>query len=260
MKTVAGIFGSRKAAERAWAQLKSKGFTEGNLILLTPDASQSEIGSVPTEEGEQPGMGTAIGGVVGGAVGLAAGSTLANIFLPGVGPVIALGLSAAGLGAVTGATGGGALERMLTKGLPKDEIFFYEDALRQGRSVVVVLSPDEDRVESARGILGSNGAESLDAAREKWWIGLRDAEETEYSHPRAAFEQVEKIYRRGFEAAQEPELRGKTLAEAGDILRQRFPTIMEEEPFRRGYMRGQIYASQRPSRDDKAKEPAVEKP
>ena len=259
MRTVAGIFASRKAAESAWAQLKSKGFTEDNLILLTPGASQSEIGSVPTQEAEQPGMGKAVGGVVGGAVGLAVGSTLANIFLPGVGTVIALGLGAGGLGAVTGATGGGALERMLTKGLPKDEIFFYEDALRQGRSVVVALSTDENRVELARAILGSNGAESLDAAREKWWIGLRDAEETEYSQPKEAFEQVEEVYRYGFEAAQEPELRGKTLAEAGDILRQRFPMIMEEEPFRRGYIRGQIYASRRSSRDDEAKKQAVEK-
>ena len=243
MRTVAGIFASRNSAELAWEQLQSKGFTEDNLILLTPCASQSEIGSVPTEEGEQPGMGKAIGGVVGGAVGLAAGAAVANIFLPGVGPVVVLGLGAAGLGAATGASSGGALERMLTKGMPKDEIFFYEDALRQGRSVVVALSNDESRIQLGRNIMESNGAESLDAAREKWWIGLRDAEETEYSQPRGAFERVEEVYRCGFEAAQEPELRGKSLAEARDILRQRFPKVMDEEPFRRGYLRGQIYAS-----------------
>jgi hypothetical protein len=243
MRTVAGIFASRKAAEAAWAQLRSKGFTEDNLILLTPGGARSEIGAVPAEEGEQPGMGKALGGVVGGAIGLAAGAALANIFLPGVGPVVALGLGAAGVGAATGASGGGALEQMLTKGLPKDEIFFYEDALRDGRSVVIALSQDESSIASGRGIIEGAGAESIDAAREKWWIGLRDAEQTEYSEPGEAFERVEKLYRRGFEAAQEPELRGKTVAEARDFLQQRYPTIMEEEPFRRGYARGQIYAS-----------------
>jgi hypothetical protein len=36
--------------------------------------------------------------------------------------------------------------------------------------------------------------------------------------------------------------------------------IMEEEPFRRGYIRGQIYASRQSGRDDEEKKHAVEKP
>jgi hypothetical protein len=243
METVAGILRSRTSAELALAKLKSIGFAEDNVIVLTPGASRSEIASVPTEEAEQPGMGKALGGIVGGAVGLATGAALANFFLPGVGHVLVLGLGAGGVGAASGAGGGAALESKLSKGLPKDEIFFYEDALRQGRSIVVALSPDDHLIKLGRDIMENNGAESLDAARENWWIGLRDAEATEYSEPREAFEQIENIYRCGFEAAQEPELRGKTIEEAMDILQKRFANLMKEEPFWRGYIRGQTYTS-----------------
>ncbi len=41
-------------------------------------------------------------------------------------------------GATVGATAGDKMEKSATQGLPEDEIFVYEDALRQGRSVVIV--------------------------------------------------------------------------------------------------------------------------
>jgi hypothetical protein len=52
-------------------------------------------------------------------------------------------------GAVAGGAVGKFLESSLTQGLPKDEIFFYEDALRQGRSVLVGLAEDDDRMNAA---------------------------------------------------------------------------------------------------------------
>lgn len=242
MANITGVFTSRTNAELVRIKLNSMGFAEDDLILLSPGVSQSKRESVPTEEGEQPGMGKALGGVVGGAVGLAAGSTLATLFLSGVGPVVAFGLGAGGLGAATGATGGHLIETILTKGLPKDEVFFYEDALRQGRSILIALTADDKLIKLGRDVMESNDAESLDAAREKWWIGLRDAEAAEYSEPKEEFDRVEKAYRCGFEAAQEPELRGKTIEEARNILQDRFPNITDEGPFMRGFVRGQNYA------------------
>src|SRR5262250_2830468 len=125
MKTLVGIFGSQADAAAAYRDLRSLNLRGENLIVLTPEASLQQLEGVPAEEGEQPGMGKVIGGVIGGAFGLAAGAALANLVLPGIGPVIALGLSAGplGLGGVAaGAAGGGALENLLTRGLPKDEI------------------------------------------------------------------------------------------------------------------------------------------
>ena len=62
------------------------------------------------------------------------------------------------------------------EGLSKDEIALYEDALRHGRTVIIVLSEDDDLLAQSRQIMEKSGAESLDAAREKWWVGLRDSE------------------------------------------------------------------------------------
>ena len=39
------------------------------------------------------------------------------------------------------------MENQLSSGIPKDEVFFYEDALRQGRTVVIGTSTDDEVVE-----------------------------------------------------------------------------------------------------------------
>jgi hypothetical protein len=91
METTVGIFSRRQDAENAVEQLRALGLTHEHISILTPEASEEQIHSVPTTETEQPGMGKALGGVVGGAAGLffggATGSVVASLFLPGVGPV-----------------------------------------------------------------------------------------------------------------------------------------------------------------------------
>jgi len=244
MQTVTGIFDSRVDAERAFSQLaESHEFDRENLVLLTPDSPPEKVETIPTDEGEQPGMGAAIGGVVGGAVGLATGAVLSNLVLPGIGPVLTLTLSAgSGLGgALLGAEGGSATERALSTGLPKDELFFYEDALRHQRSLVVAMADSEDNATSARFIMERNKAESVDAAREKWWIGIRDNEAKEYGRGQNDLATQERIYRTGFEAALTPELRHKPYSETVSQLRQKFPDIAGHETFRRGYERGRQY-------------------
>ena len=249
MGTIAGIFNSTKAAEQAFSQLQTEaGFRTENVVLLAPGTSTKELEAVPTEEGEQPGMGRAIGGVVGGAVGLAAGSVVASLILPGVGTILAIGLGAGALGiggAAAGAAGGGAIENQLSSGLPKDEVFFYEDSLKQGRTVVIGTSTDDEIVEKGRAIIERQGAESIDAAREKWWIGMRDAEEERYDAPSGDFRQNESLYRSGFEAALHPECRGKSYENSRARLRELRPDVCDDDAFRRGYERGQAYYAER---------------
>ena len=74
MKTLVGIFSSPTDAGRAYSDLRSLNLHGEDLIVLTPEASLQQIDAVPTEDGEQPGMGKALGGVIGGAMGLAAGA------------------------------------------------------------------------------------------------------------------------------------------------------------------------------------------
>jgi len=79
-------------------------------------------------------MGKAIGALLGGAAGLSAGPLVVAALIPGVGPITAIGLLA---GAFAGAReqalgGGGKSGKRHDDGLPEDEMFVYEDALRKG--------------------------------------------------------------------------------------------------------------------------------
>jgi hypothetical protein len=247
MKTITGIFRSREYAEHALQELRSAGLLQEQLSLLTPAPSAAAVlDVVPTTDTEQPGMGKALGAVVGGAAGLSGGvlsATVAGLFLPGVGSLIVLGAAALGgvIGTAAGVVVGNTLEESLTTGLPRDELFVYEDALRQGRSIVVALAHDEEQAKIVREVLAHAGVESVDAAREQWWLGLRDAEEAVYDAPVGRFAQVEQPHRTGFEAALDPRARGKSYDEVTTFLREQYPTMFLEEPFQRGYNRGQAH-------------------
>lgn len=245
METVAGIFASRAAAEQAVREINALGIPNDRIALLTPGMSDQKVErAVPTDDTEQPGMGAAMGGTVGGAMGVAGGASLgaaaASLLVPGVGPVIAGGILGAALlgagGTVTGIAAGQALEKELEGGLPHDEIYLYEDALRQGRSVVVAFVEDE-AIYSVRNALAGAGAEGIDEARENWWIGLRDVEEEAYEAGGRAFQTDEASYRRGFEDALKK--RGKESNESKEFIAS--PVGADNEAFRCGYERGQRY-------------------
>ena len=255
MKIVTGVFPSQNDAARAVRKLRSISIPESRISLLAPGETKEAIGAVPVTTTEQTGMGKAMGGVVGAAAGAAGGlelGTALSAFVPGVGPIIAIGLVGAALfglaGAGIGAAVGEKAENALTEGLPEDELFVYEDALRSGRSVVMVMAEDEDATAPIRDILEQEGAESVDAARDKWWIGLRSAEQEHYTGLGRDFHQDEKFYRRGFEAALHARTRGKEydqvlseMQEDLEELKQQYPNVDVEEPFRRGYDRGRAH-------------------
>jgi outer membrane lipoprotein SlyB len=249
MQTVVGIFTSQTAAEHAAEQLYHLGITRDQVHFLIPGTGLDQPEAVPTSETEQPGMGSALGGVVGGAIGASSGmmtATVLSVLIPGIGPVTAMGFAALSLlglvgGAVTGAVAGGALEDALANGLPKDEIYVYKDALRRGRTVLIALLEDENKVQEARTALAQAGAESLDAARAQWWIGMRDAEAEAYHATGGDFVKDEEMYRRGFEAALRAEAAGKPYEEAVRSLRGADADVCNTDAFRCGYERGRAY-------------------
>jgi len=232
MITVVGVFRDRAAAARAAELLYERGVPRQRLTLLTPDDAGRAVRAVPTTESEPPGIGRTLGGVVGGAAGAATGiqaGALTSIFVPGVGPVLALGVLGALVLGVAGAATGEALDSALREGLPKDEVFVYEDALRRGRSIVVAVLEDPARADEARRGLADAGAESLDAARDEWWVGLRDHEAAAYTADGGDFGRDERAFRRGFEAA---------VRHGGAARPPAGGDVDDSEAFERGYRRG----------------------
>src|SRR5579862_8286171 len=152
-----GVFKSRFDAERGIASVLQMGVSPEKIEVLTPASTDSQIAATPVSDAEQPGMGEALGTVVGGALGVAgglgAGAALASLMVPGVGPILAGGLIGAGLLGLGGAAGGSAAGEALEDsiaGIPRDELYVYEDALRQGKTVVLADAEDERHAEAVR--------------------------------------------------------------------------------------------------------------
>jgi hypothetical protein len=225
MHSVVGIFPTREAAQKAAAVLN---LPEDRVSVVAPDPVK------PEDEG----IGSALGGAVGGAIGAATGSTLGTIagslLLPGVGPVIASGVIAAVLlgagGAAAGAAAGGKVEE--TAGTdpnhnPRD-VFFYHEALRRGRAVVLALAHSTQEAETLRNKLAGHGGQGLDVFREGWWREVREGERSAYA---GDFIGDEDDYRIGFEAALEPANRDRPLDEDETV----------PDAYRKGYRRGYEY-------------------
>lgn len=257
MKAITGVFTTRSAAEHAVTEIQRAGIPSDHVTLLTPgtvDHVDKEIQSVATEDTEQPGMGGAMGALLGGGIGLTGGSLLMAL-VPGIGPVTALGLLGTAILGAAGATIGGAagnkVESHTYEGLPEDEIFVYEDAIRKGRSVVVAMADNQGLASFVHDLLKREGAESVDAAREQWWIGLRTAEESRYQASGTTFSDDEQFFRLGFQAAMHARTRCKEFdqvsaemdADLEDVKRQ-YPGRNVEEPFLRGYQRGREHYQQ----------------
>lgn len=178
MRTITGVFTDTTSAVRATRGLQEL-IGEDRVNLLT-SASQGETEDVPTTQ-DMPPVGGPMGGVLGGALGIAV-----SMGIPGIGQVTALGVAAAAalaaLGSIAGYRLGDAADRVASTGLPVDELYFYEDALRKGRSVVFANVEEQSDEDIVRAIMVHNAVESIDAARARWDMGLRDASEEEFDN------------------------------------------------------------------------------
>lgn len=146
------------------------------MLFVTPENAPHTLESVPTTDAESPGIGKAIssyvGGVIGGGVGMGVGSGIASLLVPGVGVVFAAGVAAGTLLGVGGAAIGAALgketEKASDTGVPHDDVFFYRDLLKQGRSLVIAWTDSEDLAAAARSVFHQHASEDVEAARKEW--------------------------------------------------------------------------------------------
>ena len=136
-----GVFDDRNDADLAAQDLREKGFKDDQIGYAWRD----EEGKTHTEgnkAGKMAASGAGTGVVLGGLIG--AGAAL---LIPGIGPVVSGGLLATALaggatGAVTGAVAGGISGALLGLGIPEDEAKYYDQQVRDGRTLMTVRADD----------------------------------------------------------------------------------------------------------------------
>ncbi len=223
MESIVGIVDTEIEARRVAAEIL-RADRHARVRVFTPHDRPEELVELPTDEAEQPGMGAAIGAVTGGATT----AEVASLLVPPAGVIAIAGIAVGALvGILGGAATGHAVEETFSFGLPRDEIFVYANALRDGRYVVIAWVDGDAAAARIRRVLQAAHVTSIDAARDEWWIGLRDREAAAYGERFAADEAT---YRRGFEAG----CRGDDVATLGDVARDR--------AFQEGFARGRAYA------------------
>ena len=170
--TVIGLFES-KTLEEAVKNLQAAGVIESQISVLTqPGPIQERLGGDAQQTiVESAGAGALGGAALGGLVGILAAAS--QIFMPGIGPVLALGSlatalgSGAGSGAGIGAAFGGFLGALIGLGMSEEDAHLYVEGVRQGNAVVAA-EVDADKVAATMATMRQAGALSTDSLKGTW--------------------------------------------------------------------------------------------
>ena len=135
-QTLVGVFASRDAAELAVDALRQAGFEEKDIGFAIRGEDAVAGGMITdallTRDGQGAAKGMAVGGIAGGLLGAAA-----VLVLPGIGPVLSMGILASVLGfGAAGVATGGLIGAMSGLGISEDEARVYEKEFRAGRAIV----------------------------------------------------------------------------------------------------------------------------
>jgi hypothetical protein len=157
--TLVGVFESRSEAEIALDELRQAGFDERDLGFVIR-GDEAVAGGTITDAAltkDCPGVvkGMVAGGLAGGLLGAAA-----MLVVPGVGPLLAMGVLASVLGfGAAGVATGGILGALVGLGISEEEARVYEKEFHAGRAIVTVHAGQ--RAQQARDILGRHGAQNI---------------------------------------------------------------------------------------------------
>lgn len=159
METTIGVFSSRERAEGAVQELLTQKVPKESIVFLT--LSEAEAKKVGT------GLGATVGGFMGAAGGMSAGVLAATLLVvPGIGQVFALGfgaaallgLAGAGAGSVVGkAAAGESAPPAVGDGKSSEDVAFFREVLKAGRSLIVVRTDSRETANIACGILDRLG-------------------------------------------------------------------------------------------------------
>jgi hypothetical protein len=164
--SVVGVFDTKEQAQHAIEEVRRAGFKDnqislvmhhgakGDIEITDLDAAKAAYVTGDSKARKGAGLGAVAGGLGLGALALTVG------LIPGVGPVLSLGVLAPaffGVGAAVGAVGGGIVGALIGLDFPEEEARYYEKELKAGHVLVGVQALE--RAGEARTILdGCGGA------------------------------------------------------------------------------------------------------
>jgi hypothetical protein len=158
-RTLVGIFDSRDEAELVLDELRQAGFGEKEIGFAIRGGDAVAGGVITdaglTKDGQGAVKGMVAGGLAGGLLGAAA-----VLVVPGVGPLLAMGVLASALGfGAAGVATGGILGAMVGAGISEEEARVYEKEFEAGRAIVTVHAGE--RILEVVRILGRHGAQNM---------------------------------------------------------------------------------------------------
>ena len=159
------VFDSHEEAQRAVAELRGAGVSDGDLSLIAQHGRTTTTTSGDGEVTDEHHR-SLIRGILGGGA-LGAGLGIAALAIPGVGPLAAVGAiaasavpEAAAIGAAVGAAAG-TLNEVLTKhGVSEEDAHYYGERIKGGGVFVSVDNDAGIGEDRAREILYRNGGHS----------------------------------------------------------------------------------------------------
>jgi hypothetical protein len=178
---VFGIYPSRRSLEDAVSVLKSEGFRNTDISVLTPENVGNK--DLKTEKNTKAPEGTVAGAgagaVVGGTLGWLAG--IGALAIPGAGPFIAAGPIVGLLGGLgAGGTLGGIAGGLIGLGIPEYEARRYEGRVKSGGTLLSIHCDNSEWVKRAKDVLERTGAEDISSTTES----SADYDKTDRPHAR----------------------------------------------------------------------------
>jgi hypothetical protein len=154
-RTVVGVFSSPQEAQQAVMDLKSAGFTQDEIGVLSRNDDGQIVGK-EAETGSAAATGATVGLATGAGVGALWGLGILAGALPGIGPAIVGGTLGVLLSSATaGAAATGIAGALVGLGVPDEEAKFYEGEFKTGRTLVTVRAGD--RSDAACGAIQRHG-------------------------------------------------------------------------------------------------------
>jgi hypothetical protein len=136
--TIIAAFEDRGEAEAAAMEMIDIGISREDVGLVIRGSEATEGGMITDALGTKDRKGAVTGILAGGSIGALIGAAMAFV-IPGVGPIIAMGIFTTALGgAMAGSAIGGILGAMVGLGISEEEAKFYETEFRAGRAIVAV--------------------------------------------------------------------------------------------------------------------------